>query len=249
MPHPTARPCFKPQRQRRRIVRRRCPAISPHRMIARGAPGRSPLLSPRSSRRPATSNTTSSPDRSGTLDSTPTAQGPLSSTAAILPDSSCRVPRRGRTDFARTVGRWCGDRPPALSPSCSDLMGWNADRQCVQPRAGQQTHRAALGAWQHQRQWPRPERRRKPPRTLIRRHIGKRNLSIRVMADQRIEPRPLLRGKDRCNRAVVRRIRAEPVNRFGAECHQLTAPQQCRSTRNAAGISFQHFCHGHADNH
>ena len=61
---------------------------------------------------PGRSSTGSSPDRSSTVDSTPTAHGPLSSTAAMRPDSSVQhMLRRGRTDLAGAVGRRRRDRP------------------------------------------------------------------------------------------------------------------------------------------
>ena len=46
------------------------------------------------------------------------------------------------------------------------------------------------------------------------------------MADQWIEPRSLLGGEYTCHSAIIGRIRTEPVNRFGAERHQLAGAQQ-----------------------
>ena len=131
-------------------------------------------------------------------------------------------------------------RSNASATSCAGTRTANVSSPALASRLTRQPARAR----QHQRQAD-PARtrrqgvrvRRSPPR---RRTLPRRS---RIMADQRIEPRPILCGEDGRHGAIVGRIRAEPVDRFGAERDQRAVAQQCGRARDAVGIGWQHFRH------
>ncbi len=164
-----------PHRQRRRIMRRQQPrAISaPRRDPAGGSPRcTGPMSASRSSTAtpPGRSRTGCSPVRSSTVDSTPTAHGPLSSTAAMRPDNPSST-------CCAVVGLTAPDRfadgaaigvAASRSSDKRNRMPGHPHRQRIQPGAGEQSHRTIRAARQHQRQRPRPESLRQQRGTVIR---------------------------------------------------------------------------------
>lgn len=64
-------------------------------------------------------------------------------------------------------------------------------------------------------------------------------LGIGIVADQRIEPRPVLRREHGSDGALVGGIGAQAVNGFGAEGDQPAAAEQGGGTGNARGIGGQ----------
>ena len=80
-------------------------------------------------------------------------------------------------------------------------------------------------------------------RCLVRHHIDKCRIGTGIMANQRIEARTILGGENGRDGTIVRRVRAKPIDRFGTECDQRTASQQCGGPSNVQCIWLQQFRH------
>src|ERR1700733_14982156 len=116
-------------------------------------------------------------------------------------------------------------------------------RQGTRPATGEQAY-CAVGStckYERQRTWPKCSG--EAPCLIIGDHVGQRCIVIRIMTNQRIEPRPFLRGEDGRYGAVIGCIRTQSIDRFGSEGDQQALAQQGCGTSNADRIRAQQLGH------
>ncbi len=111
-------------------------------------------------------------------------------------------------------------------------MGRGAQRDRVEPGAGEQRQPAVRASRQHQGQRAGPETIRRLSRALVEGGARLGLLQPPHMHDQRVEARPALRGEDPRDRRLARRIAAEPVHRLGRERDELASAQPPRGAFN-----------------
>ena len=130
--------------------------------------------------------------------STPTGQGPPSSTSSTAVAQVRRdMGGLGRADPARRVGAGGGHRQQhGLEQGACHGMGGDADRHRVQPGGGDARQGRARRLRQDQGQRPRPERRRHGRRPLVEPGDGARAGEIGDMDDQRVVRRAALGAVD-----------------------------------------------------
>ena len=151
----------------------------------------------------------------------------------LVPKIGIDVSGGGRADVARYVGGWrCNRQAGCLKQGMCNRMTGHADADSVETGADQLRKSRFGPPWKHQRQRPRPERRRQAPclrcepgDTLSRRRIGD-------VDDQRVEPRPALRFEDLRHRAAVGGVGAEPVDGLRRERDQPPGFKLQSSARN-----------------
>ena len=190
-----------------------------------------------------------SPLRSSTVDSTPTAQGPLSSTASMRPPSPsstcCAVvgltwPERladgaatGRPT-ARSSASAVRRAPARAPPACPDPAP-------VSSATGQSGRRGSTSV-----SGPGHSAAARRRAASFGDDMGECRVGVRVMADQRIEARPLLGREDARHRLGIGGIGAQPVHRFGAERDQPAVAQQRRGAGDAGIVGGRMFRHARA---
>ena len=183
------------------------------------------------------------------VDSTPTAQAPPSTTAAIRParPSSTCAARVGLTRPEGLADGAASGPPNARSTPCATgcagtriaTVGRSAVTSARQPRIGPQR--------QHQRQRPRPERRRQGLGPVVEHGQPARRCDVRHVHDQRIEAGPPLGREDPRHGKIGPRIAAQAHRPSRSGRRQVRPPRRiaprASSPSGPPSKSFRRVCH------
>ena len=137
----------------------------------------------------------------------------------------------GRRDVAGAIGRWRHHRPAegARAMRAPPDAPARAPRRCRARPVARSATRAIRLLWQHQRQRPRPERRRQPFGGGVEDARARaRGVDVGDMGDQRIEGRPALGRIEPGDGLAVAGVGAEPVDGLGRKRDQPAGGKAAR---------------------
>ena len=150
---------------------------------------------------------------------------------------------QGRADFARWIGRRCRNRPAkGRQKRAGNRVLWHTNSQCLLASRDQRRNPCVSFQRQHQGKRTGPEGAGQNfgvvvPVNQIPGHCG-----VSKMHDQWVKRRPPLGFVYTRDRAIVARIRAQPIDCFGGHRDQTTIAPDRRRAFAAAQIRVnQHF--------